>query len=163
MISTRVTRVASLIVLTLEGKKLPSKRLILEEQGGGYRVDWEAFVLWQDRPWAEIPSMEEGETCEIRCLARPLPNNHPSRRAEEGWLAYELVNPVTHEILFGFFQKKEGHAADSPAEVFAKGSSGPVTLLLKPIVGESGTDQVMISEVLALGWVYPLPEGHRKK
>lgn len=163
IISTQVTRIGALMVLTLEGQGLPSKRMILEERGGGYRVDWEAFVLWQDRPWAEIPSMTEQDApCEIRCLARPLPNNHPARKPEDGWLAFELVQPVSREVLFGYYKKSGPPLDGSPVDVFEKGSKGPVTLAVRPFPGAELSDQVLITDILALGWVYPLPEGHRK-
>ena len=162
VISTQITRVGSLMVLTLEGKGLPSKRLILEERAGGYFVDWESFVLWQDKAWAEIPSMTGDASCEIRCLAKPLPNNHPARKPEDGWLAFELVQPVTREILFGYYRKSGQAPAGSPAETLEKGSAGPVTLAVRSFPGAVGSDQVLISEILALGWVHPLPDGHRK-
>lgn len=162
IVATTVTRLGSLMVLTLEGEGLPSKRLVLEERAGGYRVDWEAFVLWQDKPWAEIPGMKEQAPCEIRCLVKPLPNNHPARRQEEGWLAFELVQPVTREVLFGYYKKSDSPPAGSPADVLEKGSKGPVTLAVRPFPGEAVIDQVLITEILALGWVHPLPEGHQK-
>ena len=160
VISTQITRVGSLIVFTLEGKGLPNKRLVMEETNGKYLVDWESFVLWQERPWSEISALSPDASCEIRCLARPLPNNHPAYRAEEGWLSFELVHPRSHEVLYGFMKTREGLHEKDPAAVLQKGAVGPVTLSVTSFSG-GGAQQVLISEVLALGWVHPLPAGHR--
>lgn len=159
VISTRVTRVGSLIVFTLEGENLPNKRLIVEEQHGKYLVDWEAFVLWQELPWSEIPAASADHSYEIRCLARPLPNNHPAYRSEDGWLSFELIHPGTQETLYGFLETHADLGPKNPRHVLQKGAIGPVTLAVTPMPGNTG--QVVISEVLALGWVHPLPENHR--
>lgn len=158
VISTRITRVGSLVVFTLEGKKLPSNRLILEERGRNYLADWEAFVLWQELPWTELPTMPADQTCEIRCLARPLPNNHPAYRSEDGWESFELLHPGTQEILYGFLKVQEGTGEKDPITVLQNGALGPVTLTVTRMPKGGDGEQVLITKVLALGWIYPPPE-----
>lgn len=161
VVSTKITRVGSLVVFTLEGNGLPSTKLVMEERNGKYLVDWESFVLWQEKPWREIHRMSKDKTCEIRCLARPLPNNHPAYRTDDGWMAFELIDPGTKEILYGYLERRDDVVKPDPVAVMQGGALGPVTLSVSPMSGTESQDQVIISDVLALGWVHPLPAGHR--
>ncbi len=158
IISTKATKVGKLIVLTLTGKNVPNHRLIVEQTGPDYKIDWESFIIWQEAPWKSLRSGERSASTEIRCLAKPLPNNHPSFR--RGWLAYELYQPVTKEILYGYMRQMANLPGKSPRAILANGATGPCTLLVKPLPDEESSRVLEIEEVLALGWVHPLPAGH---
>jgi hypothetical protein len=160
LISPNITRSGSLMVFSLEGENLPSRKLIVEQRGKSYFVDWESFVLWQEKPWKQIASESSG--VEVRALIKPLPNNHPVLGGKNGWLAFELLNPTTREIAFAFLKKSDPSDSKSPRATLEKGSAGPITLSVRKWDGEGSQNEWLIEEVLALGWVYPLPEGHRK-
>jgi hypothetical protein len=160
LISPNITRSGNLIVFSLQGENLPSRKLIVEQRDKSYLVDWESFVLWQEKPWKDIS--KSSVAAEIRCLIKPLPNNHPVLGDKDGWLAFELLNPVTREIAFAFLKKDSQSAPKSPRATLERGSAGPITLSVRKWDGEGSQNEWLIEHVLSLGWVHPLPEGHRK-
>jgi hypothetical protein len=156
VVSTKATKVGKLIVLTLTGKGLPNNRLILEQYAGSYKIDWESFVIWQEAPWSEIGGFLHQDGAEVRCLAKPVPNNHPAFR-RDAWIAYELFNPATKETLFAYLERREGLEKDSPRDILTRGAVGPCTLRIRPAADADGNKMLTVDEVLAIGWVYPEP------
>lgn len=147
----QATELGTFMVLKLHGQGLRSDHLVVEKTLAGYRVDWESFVIYQDQEWSEIKKEQPRGARMLRCTVQAVQNNHPEWTADAGYRCYQLTHPVTGEVFFAYLAS--GAAVDEATQALLKTPKGRFTLEVYYPEKSARSEDVMISRVVAKGWV----------
>lgn len=149
----KATDIGGYLVVKLHGKNLPSDHIVLEKTLGGYRVDWESFVIYQDLDWSDIQKEKSRGARMIRAMIEPVQNQHKVWTAEKGFRCYKLIQPRTGEVFFSYFNSRHTDLTDPGVEALLNSPKGRFTLeVYYPEKSKSELD-VLISRVITKGWV----------
>lgn len=149
----KAMEIGGFIVVKLGGDGAPSDHIVIEKTPAGYRVDWESFVVYQDQDWDEIQGEQPRGARMVRCKLEAVQNNHKIWTSEKGYRCYKLVHPKTGQVFWGYCDMRDVSDDDPEMLALRKTPKGRYTLeIYYPENASSGLD-VMISRVVAKGWV----------
>lgn len=136
-----------------------TKLLLVEEDNGAFRVDWETAVTYQPMPWdryaAERP---QGTTMDFRVKVQE-DNFFSHEFADTGrWSSFRLTTPSGEETLFGY-APKGGAVETLLREVINNNAGKPPSVILRLVLpaGLLSRRGVMIEKVLSTRWIYLVP------
>jgi len=127
------------------------KAVALEKTINGYRVDWESWVGWTELDWDDffIDKPTEPKTVLVQCSIDTYYNRN--FRDESKWVAVKMTNPQSYKTLYGYIDRSNPtlmrHAID-----MGSGETRAIFKIRYP-AGDAAENQVVITEVLASGWV----------
>jgi len=147
-IGSRFIRKAPFTLIPVRGNNLPSEELVLIDTPEGPKVDWEAFVLYQQKRWSGLTEEQWILPVEIRAQVEPLPNHHPLLSEAKGYRCFALVHPRTGQRLFAYADS----AGDGSSQAVWKGHIRPMTLRVLQTEAMKGTLNVIVDEWVATGW-----------
>ena len=149
-----MTEAGGFLVVKLHGEGLPSNHIVLEKVNGEYRIDWESFVVYQDLDWVKIQQEKSTTVREIRCILESAKNNHPYFTEEEGYFSYKLIHPVTKKVIISYYNPETSNQAHiTLGQSLSPTAKGRYTLGVKYVEDADGVQDLVISKVLAKGWV----------
>ena len=133
--------------------------LMVEEENGEFRVDWETAMTYQPMKWdryaAERPA---GTTLDFRVnVEEDNFFSHEFADAER-WRSFRLTTPGCEETLFGYAAR--GSVAETMLVELLKANPGkpaPVVLRLGLPVGLLSRRGVIIEKVMSTRWIYVTP------
>jgi hypothetical protein len=137
-VEKQIERSGQFAVVKLNGKKLPSSRLILKEVDGVWLADWESFVVYQETPWEEISGASSPVPIRVSVSAHP-------KRTE----LFVLRDPLRNKTLTA----RAGAAVEAQPlfEVFEKRKAGAWILEVKSL--PENPEEVVIVGIVCEGWV----------
>ncbi len=143
----------SYLITTITFKGHKPRHIALERTTLGWRVDWESYVGWCERPLREIAAANEsGEAFEVRAEAYRVNPPPPGYPADE-YLALLLRHPDDGTALQAVVPRKM--LGDTPAgKTMSESLPGRYTLRVKPSSGAAGEDGwAEVSEIICPGWL----------
>lgn len=128
-----------------------TREMGFERTADGYRIDWESWVGWSAITWREFRARRPTEGQEFRVLVKK--GNYYNYGFSEGggYQCYQLDSPDREEFLYGYV--KRGTPDDDLLGTADASSSLAWTLELRYPEGAPAAGQVIISRVLAKGWI----------
>ena len=123
-IGSRLLRRAPFTIVPVRGGGVPSSELVLIDTPEGPKVDWEAFVTYQQLPWNSLGEGGWSEAVEIRAQVTPAPNHHPVFSEAAGYRCFILTHPMSGQRLFAYSKDK----GEGRAQAIWKGYIQPMTM-----------------------------------
>lgn len=136
-----------------------SRPLLVEEEKGSPRVDWETAVTYQPMDWDRYAEMRpKGTTMDFRVKVE-MDHFFSHEFADAGqWSSFRLTTPKGAETLFGYAAK--GGAVDTLLrETLKNNAEQPVSVVLRLGLppGLLSRRGVIIEKVLSTRWIYVVP------
>ena len=147
-IGSRFIRKAPFTIVPVRGGGVPSLEIVLIDTPEGPKVDWEAFVTYQQRLWSSLGEGGWSESVEIRAQVTPAPNHHPVYSEAVGYRCFILTHPSSGQRLFAYSKER----GEGRAEAVWKGYTQPMVLSVRQPPEMKGTLNVEILNWIAVGW-----------
>jgi len=126
------------------------REMAFEQTAAGFLVDWESWVGWSELPWDQFGKLRPKEGKEFRVLAQRA-SYYNFGFAEGAYHCYLLTSPDHERMLYGYTRQGTPEN-DTLATEDASDTVSWVLELRFPERAKS-SNQVIISKVLAKGWV----------
>lgn len=139
----------------LELEDFSWRSAVFEKIDDRYVLDWESWVGYSEIPWKEFKEKKPTKPFVMRAKVEYGRYHNFGFQDEERWECLKLISPDGEEVIFGYFEVDSDVSKDFQ-EVMEGLDGEPIdalTLRIRyPEDGKAG-NQVLITEVMALGWV----------
>lgn len=117
----------------------------------GLKIDWESWMAWSEMPWEEFLSSKPKEGKVFRAVHSAVEYYNFGFSNEREWQSYRIISADGEHSVYGYVPR------DSPLDKKLRLSPdvkvARSTLLLKFPSDFDSRNQVLISDLLATGWV----------
>ncbi len=146
-------KLRSIVVVT---KNYDAKPLVVTEEPGAMKVDWEAWVGWSEMTWEEFRKARPTAGQVFRVTLSPVEYYNFAFSDDRHWQSYRLESPDREHSIYGYVEK--GSTLDQRLRPNADVKSLPLMLSLKFPEDSTADDQVEIDQFVTEGWVEQDPE-----
>jgi hypothetical protein len=141
------------IVMQFEQEGLLREAVLLEQEDGGYRLDWEAYVGHSDLPWDVLRESRPEEAVVLRCYLLPDEYYNFGFGDAERWACFRLDSPDNHYAVYGYVERGSELERRLRDTLPLGGGARPASLeVAYPEGGGRAGNQVEIIELLGSGW-----------
>ncbi len=119
----------------------------------GWKVDWESWVGWSDLSWDTFAEKAPREPNRFRVRVKPIIYYNFGFSDERKWRSYLIESPDGSHRFFGYVER--GSRVDGLINLADNPTGGDFILELAFPVENTGRNQVLINDRIAVGWVEP--------
>jgi hypothetical protein len=119
----------------------------------GWKIDWESWVGWSDMPWETFAEKAPTTPSRFRVRIKPIIYYNFSFSDDGKWRSYLIESPDGQHRFFGYVER--GSPVDALINLADTPSGGDFILDLAFPADNSGRNQVLIKDRIAVGWVEP--------
>ncbi|MES2995986.1 MAG: hypothetical protein V4733_04160 [Verrucomicrobiota bacterium] len=138
------------LVRTAAGEDKP---MFFERTRGGLKIDWETWAGWAAMPWREFIAKRPQTPVEFRVAVHPTNYYNYGFSDDSKWQSFRLDSADGTEWIYGYAPR--GSAAALRLQRIEADSSLPCILLLRFSADETSEKQVIIDNLVTVGWVAP--------
>ncbi len=121
----------------------------------GWKVDWESWVGWSDMPWDEFMEKQPKTPTRFRVRLKPIIYYNFGFSDDRKWRSYLAESPDGNHRLFAYVER--GSRVDNLINFVDNPNGGDYVLDLCFPADNPGSNQVLIEDRIAEGWVEPEP------
>lgn len=121
----------------------------------GWKVDWESWVGWSDLPWDEFLEKQPKTPSRFRVRLKPIIYYNFGFSDDRKWRSYLVESPDGNHRLFAYVER--GSRVDNLINFADNPNGGDYVLDLRFPTDNPGSNQVLIEDRIADGWVEPEP------
>ena len=151
-----VTRHGAALSVLVRTDDMLERQLTFIPTAEGLKIDWESWAGWSDMPWREFLATKPEQAKMFRVVLSPVEYYNFAFTDDRKWQSCRLVSPDGEHALYGYVER------GSPLELSLRLSpdikQADLTLLLKFPPNASSHNQVLITQMLAEGWVLDTDE-----
>ncbi len=151
-----VTREGAALSVLVRTDDMLEKRLAFFPTAEGLKIDWESWAGWSDMPWREFLASKPEQASMFRVVLSPVEYYNFGFTDDRKWQSYRLVSPDGEHALYGYVER--GSPLDLSLRLSPDKKQADLTLLLKFPPKQSSHNQVLITQMLAEGWVLDTDE-----
>lgn len=119
----------------------------------GWKVDWESWVGWSDLSWEEFKEKQPKTPTRFRVHIKPIIYYNFGFSDDHKWRSYLVESPDGNHRLFAYVER--GSRVDDLINLADTPGGGDYVLDLRFPADSPGTNQVLIEDRIAEGWVEP--------
>lgn len=127
------------------------RTMIFQKTGDGLKVDWESWVGWSSMTWEDFLKRKPTQETEFRIYANPTNYYNYDFTDETKWISFRLDAPTGEKWIYGYAPAGSEIASQMAAAV--RSGRIPYTLMLKFPADSKAPNQVIISKIVAGGWM----------
>lgn len=146
-----VTRQGAALSVLVRTDDMLEKKLAFVPTAEGLKIDWESWAAWSDMPWQEFLATKPEQATIFRVVLSPVEYYNFAFTDDRKWQSYRLVSPDGEHALYGYVER--GSPLDLSMRLSPDAKQSELTLLLKFPPNANSHNQVLISQMLAEGWV----------
>lgn len=121
----------------------------------GLRIDWESWVGWCELPWARFLAERPALPKVFRVVAKAVDYYNFGFTDDRKWRSLRLESLDGETSMYGYVERDT--LLDSKIQVDPDAKQSPMILRLKfPDGAPAGSNQVLITDWVADGWVEPI-------
>ena len=121
----------------------------------GWKIDWESWVGWCDVPWDEFNEKALTTPNRFRVHLKPITYYNFSFSDDRKWRSYLIESPDGEHRFFGYVER--GSPLDDRINFADNSTDQDFILDLCFPSDHSGQNQLLISDLIAEGWIEPEP------
>jgi len=138
-------------VVQVRTRALDQKQMCMVETPDGWRVDWESWVGWSEMSWPAFLAEKPKRAALFRVVLRETQYYNYAFADEQRWKSYRLESPDGEHAVFGYVER--GGGLDKRIRPAESSAHDPFILMLRFPPDADTTNQVIIDQVIAEGWV----------
>ncbi len=119
----------------------------------GWKVDWESWVGWSDMPWDEFMQKQPKTPIRFRLRLKPIIYYNFVFSDDLKWRSYLAESQDGNHRLFAYVER--GSRVDNLINFADNPNGGDYVLDLRFPAENPGSNQVLIEDRIAEGWVEP--------
>lgn len=151
-----VTRQGAALSVLVRTDDMLEKRLAFFPAAEGLKIDWESWAGWSDMPWQEFLATKPEQAFMFRVVLSPVEYYNFGFTDDRKWQSYRLVSPDGEHAIYGYVEK--GTPLELSLRLSPDIKQTDLTLLLKFPPNAVSRNQVLITQMLAEGWVLDTDE-----
>lgn len=151
-----VTRQGAALSVLVRTDDMLEKRLSYFPTAEGLKIDWESWAGWSDMPWQEFLATKPEQATMFRVVLSPVEYYNFGFTDDRKWQSYRLISPDGEHSLYGYVER--GLPLDLNLRLSPDRKQSDLTLLLKFPPTAASHNQVLITQMLAEGWVLDTDE-----
>lgn len=144
----RTSAVVKVLTGTFEQRNLSFART-----RDGWKIDWESWVGWSDLSWEQFKDKAPTTPSRFRVRLKPIIYYNFSFSDDTRWRSYLIESPDGSERYFGYVER--GSRVDDLINFADSPSGGDFILALSFPAENTGRNQVLITDRIAVGWIEP--------
>ena len=146
-----VTRQGPALSVLVRTDEMLEKRLSFFPTAEGLKIDWESWTGWSDMPWQEFLAKKAEQATMFRVVLSAVEYYNFVFTDDRKWQSYRLVSPDGEHALYGYVER--GSPLDLSLRLSPDIKQTNLTLLLKFPPNAGHQNQVLITQMIAEGWV----------
>ncbi|MEI6653396.1 MAG: hypothetical protein WCP45_01395 [Verrucomicrobiota bacterium] len=141
--------IASVSVRTL---KFENRQLAFVETPDGLKIDWESWAAWSDLTWPALLATLPRDAQMFRVIVKRVDYYNFGFADDKKWQSYRLESQRGDHLIFGYVER--GSAMMGNMQLGSEMEQAAMILKIRfPATAAAGSNQVLIDEVVADGWV----------
>lgn len=146
-----VTRQGAALSVLVRTDDMFEKQLSFFPTAEGLKIDWESWVGWSDIPWEKFLAEKPQDAAMFRVVLSPVEYYNFGFTDDRKWQSYRLISPDGEHSIYGYVER--GLPLDLSLRLSPDIKQANLTLLLKFPPNKNSHNQVLITQILAEGWV----------
>ncbi len=151
-----VARQGAALSVLVQTDDMLEKQLDFLHTVEGLKIDWESWAGWSDMPWQEFLAKKPEQAIIFRVVLSAIEYYNFAFTDDRKWQSYQLLSPDGEHAIYGYVER--GSPLDLSLRLSPDMNQSALTVLLKFPPNAASHNQVIITEMLAEGWVLDTDE-----